>query len=84
MAFDKNRLSAYGNIEKRGQAPVLWVYHNKAGDTVTTAGFMTHAALTVGDQVLVVSADGKTQTPYYVSAVSNGAATLTAQTAAGG
>lgn len=79
MSFDINRLSAYGNIEKRGHAPVLWAYHNKDADTVTAAGFIACADMCVGDQVLVIAQDGKTQKSYYVSAFSDGAATLVAQ-----
>ena len=77
--FVLNRLSAYGAIEKRGQAPVLWVYYNKDNDTVTQEGYLAHSMVSVGDQVLVVSNDGSRQTPYYVSSVANNKATLTAQ-----
>lgn len=77
--FNVNRLSAYGAIEKSGQAPVLWVYHNKDNDTVTAAGYFACAKMSVADQVAVISADGSAQTAYYVSAVSDNKATVSEQ-----
>lgn len=80
MAFDVNKLSALNNVEK--EEVRYWVYDNKAGDTVTASGFFAHAALKVRDQIDVVNASGAGRTGYYVSAVSNGKATVTANTSA--
>ena len=45
---------------------------------MNAAGLLVDNRLNVGDQVIEISADYTTPTNYYVSAVSAGAATLTA------
>jgi hypothetical protein len=81
MAFSRDNLTPYGNNGKRGSVPSIWFYYNEDGDTVTTSGYMTNCyELTAKDIIWEQSANGQTLTFYYVSSVSNGAATLVAGT----
>lgn len=78
MTFKLENLTPIGNNCKAGVVPALWLYWNKATDTVTASGYMDCSTLSLKDQVLVISANGATITNYYVSAVSDGKATLSA------
>lgn len=81
MAFSRDNLTPIGNNGKRGSVPSIWFYYNEDGDTVTTSGYMTNCfELTAGDMIIELSSNKQTATFYYVSAVSNGAATLVAGT----
>ena len=78
MAFDRERLTLVAGGCKTSVQPALWLYWNEDTDTVTTAGYMAHSALSVKDQVMVIPAAGTGITFYYVSAKRGNAATLTA------
>lgn len=77
MAFSRERLTCYANNARTGVVPALWLYYNSAADTVTSAGYIKDNRIAVGDIVKVVGTDHKVA-DYYVSAASEGAATLTA------
>lgn len=77
MAFSRERLTCYANNARTGVVPALWLYYNEAGDTVTGAGYIKDNRMAVNDVVKVIGADHKIA-EYYVSAVTAGAATLTA------
>lgn len=79
MAFNRENLSVMVNNAKSGTVPATYSYWNEANDTVTAAGFFTDKRLNVGDQMDVIASAYTARVPYYVSAVSNGAATVTAQ-----
>lgn len=78
MAFSREKLTCYANNARTGVTPALWLYDNTAGDTVTSAGFIKDQRIAVNDYVTVVSTSDHKRTEYYVSAVTNGAATLVA------
>lgn len=78
MAFSREKLSCYANNARTGVTPALWLYDNTADDTVTSAGFIKDQRIAVNDYVTVVSTSDHKRTEYYVSAVTNGAATLVA------
>nr|DAE46869.1 MAG TPA: hypothetical protein [Caudoviricetes sp.] len=77
MAFSREKLTCYANNARTGVVPALWLYYNDAGDVVTSAGFVKDNRMAVNDVVKVIGKDHKIA-DYYVSAVSAGAATLTA------
>lgn len=78
MAFSREKLSCYANNARTGVTPALWLYDNTAGDTVTSAEFIKDRRIAKNDYVTVVSTSDHKRTEYYVSAVTNGAATLVA------
>lgn len=78
MAFSREKLSCYANNARTGVTPALWLYDNTAGDTVTSAEFIKDQRIAKNDYVTVVSTSNHKRTEYYVSAVTNGAATLVA------
>lgn len=78
MAYNRENLTCYANNARTGVQPALWLYDNSAGDTVTTAGFIKDNRIAKNDYVTVVSTSDHKRTEYYVSAVTNGAATLVA------
>ena len=78
MAFSREKLSCYANNARTGETPALWLYDNTAGDTVTSVGFIKDRRIAKNDYVTVVSTSNHKRTEYYVSAVTNGAATLVA------
>lgn len=77
MAFSIEKLICYTNNARTGVTPAYWKYDNTAGDTVTASGFFKDNRLSANDIVEVLASD-HSETAYYVSAVSNGAATVTA------
>lgn len=77
MAFNREKLACYANNARTGVTPAYWKYDNTAGDTVTASGFFKDNRLAANDIVEVLASD-HSETAYYVSAVSNGAATVTA------
>lgn len=78
MAFSREKLTCYANNARTGVTPALWLYDNTADDNVTSAEFIKDQRIAVNDYVTVVSTSGHKRTEYYVSAVTNGAATLAA------
>ena len=77
MAFSIDNLKSVGNNQGSGKTPVLWIYNNAAGDTVTTAGFIPNKyGMAARDQVIVVPANGKGA--LYNATVSSGVITLVA------
>ena len=78
MAFSREKLSCYANNARTGVTPALWLYDNTAGDDVISAGFIKDQRIAKNDYVTVVSTSNHKRTEYYVSAVTNGAATLKA------
>jgi hypothetical protein len=77
MAFSLEKLTCYANNARTGSSPAYWKYDNTAGDTVTAAGYFDDNRMTVNDIVEVLGSNHK-ETVYYVSAVANGKATVTA------
>lgn len=77
MAFNREKLACYANNARTGVTPAYWKYDNTAGDTVTDAGFFADNRMSVNDIVEVLGSD-HAETRYYVSAVANGKATVTA------
>ena len=77
MAFNREKLVCYANNARTGVTPAYWKYDNTAGDTVTASGFFKDNRLAVNDIVQVLNSSHQ-ETNYYVSAASNGAATVTA------
>lgn len=78
MAFSREKLSCYANNARTGVTPALWLYDNTAGDIVTSAEFIKDRRIAKNDYVTVVSTSDHKRTEYYVSVVTNGAATLVA------
>lgn len=78
MAFNRENLTIIANNAKAGVVPSLWLYWNEASDTVTTSGFFTDKRLNVGDQIEVLVAAFTSSIRYRVSAITDGAATVTA------
>lgn len=78
MAFSREKLTCYANNARTGVTPALWLYDNTAGDDVTSEGFIKDRRIAKNDYVTVVSTSNHKRTEYYVSAVTNGAATLVA------
>lgn len=78
MAFSREKLSCYANNARTGVTPALWLYDNTASDIVTSEGFIKDQRIAENDYVTVVSTSDHKRTEYYVSAVTNGAATLEA------
>jgi hypothetical protein len=79
MAYNRDNLTPIGNNAKRGSVPCVYAYWNEGSDTVTTSGFFTNVfEMKAADQVLVIDADGSGNTWYHVSSVTDGAATLVA------
>lgn len=78
MAYNRENLTCYANNARTGVQPALWLYDNSAGDTVTEAGFIKDNRIAKNDYVTVVNTSDHKKTEYYVSAVTNGAATLVA------
>ena len=78
MAFSRDKLCCYANNARTGVQPALWLYDNTAGDTVTSAGFIKDNRIAKNDYVKVVNTTDHKVVDYYVSAVTNGAATLVA------
>lgn len=78
MAFSREKLSCYANNARTGVTPALWLYDNTAGDNVIDAEFIKDQRIAKNDYVTVVSISDHKRTEYYVSAVTNGAATLVA------
>lgn len=77
MAFSIDNLKSVGNNQGSGKTPVLWIYNNAAGDTVTTAGFIpSKYGVAARDQIIVVPANGKGA--LYNATVSSGVITLVA------
>lgn len=79
MAFNREKLTCYANNARTGVTPAYWKYDNTAGDTVTASGYFADNRLSVNDIVQVLNSSHQ-ETDYYVSAVANGAATVTAVT----
>ena len=77
MAFNREKLICYANNARTGVTPAYWKYDNTAGDTVTASGFFKDHRLSANDIVQVLNSSHQ-ETDYYVSAVDNGAATVTA------
>lgn len=77
MAFSLEKLTCYANNARTGSSPAYWKYDNTAGDTVTASGFFKDNRLSANDIVEVLGSN-HAETRYYVSAVSGGAATVTA------
>lgn len=77
MAFSRERLTCYANNARTGVVPALWLYYNEDRDTVTSDGYFKDNRMAKNDIVKVVGTDHKIA-DYYVSAVTAGAATLTA------
>lgn len=77
MAFSLEKLTCYANNARTGSSPAYWKYNNTAGDTVTASGYFKDTRLAANDIIEVLASD-HSQTAYYVSAVSGGAATVTA------
>jgi len=77
MAFNREKLACYANNARTGVTPAYWKYDNTAGDTVTAAGFFDDNRMSVNDIVEVLGSN-HAETRYYVSAVANGKATVTA------
>nr|DAF52317.1 MAG TPA: hypothetical protein [Siphoviridae sp. ct7Qv4] len=78
MAFSRDKLVCYANNARTGVVPALWLYDNTAGDTVTEAGFIKDHRIAKNDVVTVITTSDHKKADYYVSAVTNGAATLVA------
>lgn len=83
MAYDKGNLNKIGGTSLKGNAPQVFTYANKAGDTVTAANFFDPAAglMAPGDIIRVVAFSGSTPSgvaDYYVTAVADGAVTVAA------
>lgn len=79
MAYKRVNLTPIANNGKTGVVPALWLYWNEDNDAMTTAGIIKEIGMSVGDQVLVVSADKTANAFYHVSAkASDGSITLTA------
>jgi len=77
MAFSLDNLKTIGNNQGAGKTPLLWVYNNAGGDTVTTAGYIpSNVGMSAKDHVLVVPASGIGT--MYVATVSSGVITLSA------
>ena len=57
MAFSKLKLNKIGGMALKGNAPQVFTYDNKAGDTVTADNFFNPVAdlLAVGDIIRVVN-----------------------------
>lgn len=77
MAFNIEKLTCYANNARTGVTPAYWKYDNTAGDTVTASGYFKDNRLAAND-IIEVLGSNHAQTAYYVSAVSGGAATVTA------
>jgi hypothetical protein len=77
MAFNREKLACYANNARTGVTPAYWKYDNTAGDTVTASGYFEDNRLSVNDIIEVLGAN-HAETRYYVSAVANGKATVTA------
>lgn len=77
MAFNREKLACYANNARTGVTPAYWKYDNTAGDTVTADGFFDDNRMSVNDIVEVLGSN-HAETRYYVSAVANGKATVTA------
>jgi hypothetical protein len=77
MAFSLDNLKSIGNNQGSGKTPLLWIYNNAGGDTVTTAGYIpANVGVKARDQIIVVPADGKGA--LYNATVSSGVITLVA------
>lgn len=77
MAFNREKLACYANNARTGVTPAYWKYDNTAGDTVTASGYFEDNRLSVND-IIEVLGSNHAETRYYVSAVANGKATVTA------
>lgn len=77
MAFNREKLACYANNARTGVTPAYWKYDNTAGDTVTASGFFDDNRMSKNDIVEVLGSN-HAETRYYVSAVANGKATVTA------
>jgi hypothetical protein len=77
MAFNREKLACYANNARTGVTPAYWKYDNTAGDTVTASGYFEDNRLSTNDIIEVLGAN-HAETRYYVSAVANGKATVTA------
>ena len=80
MAFALANLKTVGNNAGRGKTPVMWIYDNTAGDTVTTAGYIpANVGMSARDQVLVIPSAG--DGAWYKATTSAGVITLAAVSA---
>lgn len=77
MAFNREKLACYANNARTGVIPAYWKYDNTAGDTVTASGYFEDNRLSTNDIIEVLGAN-HAETAYYVSAVADGKATVTA------
>ena len=80
MAFTNEQLTCMTNNVKSGVVPAVFFYYNSGGDDVTATSYFVDRRLGVGDIIQELSADYTVLTFYRVSAVSGGAATVTALT----
>lgn len=77
MAFSLDNLKSIGNNQGSGKTPMLWIYNNAGGDTVTAAGYIpANVGVKARDQIIVVPANGKGA--LHNATVSSGVITLVA------
>ena len=80
MAFSVDKLKSIGNNAGRGKTPMIWVYDNAAGDTVTTGGYIpSNVGVSARDQICVVPSGG--DGAWYKATTSAGVITLAAVSA---
>lgn len=77
MAFNANYLKVLGDQTTASYMPVIWVYYNPDGDTVTTAGYIPVGYnVKAGDRVIVIPKSGAVA--WYSAAVADNVITLSA------
>ena len=76
MSFVKENLTIATNNAKAGSVPSVWVYYSE-GDAVYSADYFEEARLTVGDLIVVLSAEAVNGTVYRVEAKSTDGQTAT-------
>ncbi len=80
MAFKKLNMQNLTGGAKNNKVPSKWSYWNEDGDNVYASSFFDWDVLTAGDQVEVVNAGKTLVEDAYISAVSGGKGTLSANT----
>ena len=61
MAFTKNKLCPVSNNARAGSIPMIWLYDNIDGDTMTTAGLIASGlGVSARDTVKAYDTDGDT------------------------
>ena len=83
MAYSKDNINKIGGTSLKGNAPQVFTYANKSGDTVTADGYFNAAAgiMAPGDIINVVAyASGAPSgvAVYYVKTVAAGVVTVAA------